>query len=159
MKGRLVMSLRNLKLVQTIAKEILDREGFKLLHNTNPERTDEFYAYMFFDKKGLVGEPYEGKFSSNDRVCGAVSKKTKHLKPEVLGRIISTKVNSSEGRVSWDDIWEDPVVFQLSENGVNMLRELAERTIAAAIYDELLKNMEAKSLTEEEVFAFPWSER
>ncbi|MDD5726834.1 MAG: hypothetical protein PHC53_05565 [Patescibacteria group bacterium] len=153
------MSPRNIRLVQIIAKEILDREGFRLLHNTNPELPDKDLTYMFFDKKGLVGDRYDGKFSSNDRVCGAVSKKTKHLKPEVLGRIISTKVDPSEGRVSWDDVWGDPVVFHLSENGIDMLRELAERTIAAAIYDELLKNMEERLLTTEEVNAFGRSHR
>ena len=146
--------------MQTIAKEILDREGFKLLHNTNSEASD-FSEYLLFDNEGVIDEPTGGQYSLSNVVLSIAQKKARHLKPETLGKIISTCVGSSDNqtRTSWCDIFGTITLLDDSDTGISILRNFAAATISAVVYDELLKNMEEKSLTEEELDAYPRSDR
>ena len=149
------MSKRDHGLVQQIAQEIVETERFRLTHN--PKAKTDINWYCFFGKSGVEesnGTPYF--HDSTETVFDVAFEKSKHMKPETLGRILSTGVNSraKSGRTAMPDILlASDLTWSDKDNGLSVLRKFASVVIAAAAWDILIKNMETTELADKEVDA------
>jgi hypothetical protein len=147
--GTDVPSKRNTDLVSVIVGEILLRHEFVITRN--PLYVELIGSLQYFlSIRGKIVHAHEFMAQLTGKIYEAAYAKTKHLRPDTLGRIASTGVSKSSERTEMGLIMSSEEAYGDEDDGITVLRELAAIVLAAAIWDVITENIQERPITQDE---------
>jgi len=141
------MRRRDRSLVSRIVKELISQHGLRLLQNSYYEidAARRRYILLLKDQPAFCAELADGAIG---KLYELAREKTTHLKPENLGRVISTGVAGKQPipRTTMAEVANPGEMIDGDDCGQVILEELAAVVLAAAIWDKILLTMETRPM-------------